>query len=320
MPGPNVDDDSDVADRATTAGPQDHAEFPDSPEVDDTGPIAGVADGTPEPARPTHPPVAPVVTSAAQDDWYSGVCPYLQSGDGSYRPSQPDPSHRCAAQDPPGIPPPAFQERFCLTERHERCEMYKVAQETAGVIPLSGMTGTVSAPRRASLGLGTARSSGGSRRPALVVVAAIGGIFILILAVVLLLGSCSGDGGAAPGETPSAAPQSSEQPSVAPARTPRTTPGPTADTGPARTSDPAAETNAPSGETIDILYEIQDGEGLVKVAETFGTSRRRILRLNPGLEEIAPPDLPGVVIIVPVPAELSLEDLEALPGYQGLAP
>ena len=32
------------------------------------------------------------------------------------------------AQDPPGTLPSAFQERYCLTERHVRCEMYKYAQ------------------------------------------------------------------------------------------------------------------------------------------------------------------------------------------------
>ena len=59
----------------------------------------------------------------------TGLCPYLLSEDGTSRSSQPDERHRCTAQDPPATLPLAFQERFCLTDRHVRCEMYKVAED-----------------------------------------------------------------------------------------------------------------------------------------------------------------------------------------------
>ena len=44
-----------------------------------------------------------------------------------------------------------------------------------------------------------------------------------------------------------------------------------------------------------IIYEIQPDEALRKVAETFGISRNRIRRANPGLEELTPAELPGTV-------------------------
>jgi hypothetical protein len=61
---------------------------------------------------------------------------------------------------------------------------------------------------------------------------------------------------------------------------------------------------------------IQPGEGLRKVAEAFGITRKRILRANPELEEVAPAEMPGLTIEVPVPADMDQAELEALPGYQ----
>jgi hypothetical protein len=41
--------------------------------------------------------------------------------------------------------------------------------------------------------------------------------------------------------------------------------------------------------------------------------------MNEGLEEIPPAELPGTEILVPVPASMTVEELEALPGYLGMA-
>ena len=39
----------------------------------------------------------------------------------------------------------------------------------------------------------------------------------------------------------------------------------------------------PVGEAVLVEYEVQEGEALVKIAETFGTTRARILDANEGM-------------------------------------
>ena len=91
------------------------------------------------------------------------------------------------AQDPPGTLPIAFQERYCLTERHVRCEMYKYAQ-SAREQALGGQEGSPAAQvssarfrpsvRSVPVALGPSRGAasadGRGRRPTGIVAAAIG--------------------------------------------------------------------------------------------------------------------------------------------------
>jgi len=108
--------------------------------------------------------------------------------------------------------------------------------------------------------------------------------------------------------------------SVAAGATPTPTPVPTPTPAPTPTSSldvdasPAVGRDTTGGLTV--LYVIQPGEGLRKVAEAFGITRKRILRANPELEEVAPAEMPGLTIEVPVPADMDQAELEALPGYQ----
>ncbi len=287
-----------------------------TPQPDGDGSEAGP---TVDPRAAARPPVAPVVTSPMEEDWQSSICPYLQSEDGAYRLNQPDDSHRCAAQDPPGVLPLAFQERFCLTERYPRCEMYKYAQEVAatGTVPLDPLAGgaTAYAGGAMSMAAGSPGSSA-TRRPGLIAAAGIGGAAILILVLVLLLGSCSGGSGT-PGRTAdaSSSPGSSAVPAAATSR-PEPTPTPKASLLPGGSGDATAPPQA--GARV-ILYQVQDGEALVKIAETFGTSRRDIIKANEGMADQKPYVETGQVIRVPVSPDLSLEELESLPGYQGPA-
>ncbi len=281
------------------------------------------AESTVDPRPAARPSVAPVVTSPMEEDWLSSICPYLQSEDGAYRLNQPDHSHRCAAQDPPGLLPLAFQERFCLTDRYPRCEMYKYAQEVAGtgtdpVEPLLGAT-SVSVGGAALM---TPRSPGSisSRRPALIAAAGIGGVAILVVVLVLLLGSCSGGSGT-PGPTSDATsvPQGS---SAATEATSRPKPTATPTSGPSMVPGSSGDATAPplaAGSVI--LYEVQEGEALVKIAEAFGTSRRDIIRANDGMADKKPYVETGDVIRVPVSPDLSIEQIESSPppGYQGPA-
>lgn len=280
-----------------------------------------VADGGAPPAAapaPSHgstssrPQVgaAPVI----QGDWLASVCPYLASEDGTYRSAAPDEGHRCAAQDPAATLPLAFQERFCLTDRHPRCEMYKFAQETdaGGAIPAAQVPPTDPPTRRIR-----SRQGGGSNRPVLVAAAGLGGAVVLIVLLVLVLGSCDGDGdgGAVVEGEATPTPQATERPAATPTPTPEPqatpTPEPDPDATPAVT-DEAAD--------ITIFYEIQPDEALRRVAGTFGVSRNRLRRINPGLEALSPTELPGTVIEIPLTGDMTLAEAEALPGYQGIAP
>jgi hypothetical protein len=240
------------------------------------------------------------------------VCPYLASEDGTYRSAAPDEGHRCTAQAPAATLPLAFQERFCLTDRHPRCEMYKFAQETdaGGGIPVAQVPPTDPPTRRIRSGQG-----GGSSRPMLVAAAGIGGAVVLIVLLVLVMGSCAGDGGAVVEGEATPTPQATERP----AATPKPTPEPQAT--PTPEPDPDA-TPAVTEEATDftILYEIQPDEALRKVADTFGVSRNRLRRINPGLEALTPAQLPGTVIEIPIMGDMTLAEAEALPGYQGISP
>jgi LysM repeat protein len=216
--------------------------------------------------------------------------------------------------------PLAFQERYCLTERHPRCEMYKYAQEVAGAgpVPAAKLTGATSGSRRAAVSLALGAAGGDTtRRPALAIAGGIGGVILIVL-IVLLLGSCFG-GPAGPGSTDDAsvAPQASGEATPAPQATPlpQATPAPEATDG-----APTDATEPPQTSQFLILYQVQEGEALLKIAETFGVTRRSILMANEGMEDTLPYVEAGKIIVVPVSSELSIEQVEAIPGYQGPAP
>lgn len=287
-------------------------EGPPAADLLEAGPAADAA------ARPLPEVVRP------EPDWLDQICPYLLSEDGTYRSSQPDPGHRCTAQDPPGPLPTAFQERFCLTERHVRCEMYKLAQSARqaalgdGGVPAEQVRAARFRPSVRSVPLALGPSSGvgsdrdaASRRP--IVLAAIG--IAVVAATVFLLVLLFGGGGSGGGATGSPSP------------TPEATIA--AHTAPPATAPPAAATSAgPAGPGVssDPLaglsraeYEVQEGEALLAIAERFGVTRRQILLANPGMAESKPYTEPGQIIIVPVSPEVSELLLSASPppGFDG---
>lgn len=266
------------------------------------------------------PAVTPVALAPVERDWLATACPYLQSEDGSPHSNEPHEGHRCAAQDPPGTVPPAFQERFCLTDRHPRCEMYKYAGALGSQVDVTaaalspGLAGTGEGSTRFRFGRSAAGE--GSRRPAIIAAAGIAGVVVVVFLLVLLLGSCGGEPGApgdpSPGAGTTATPAPAATPGRSPLATPDATPAPAAD----ETSQPGAADALPDL----ILYEVQDGEGLLKIGEAFGTSRRSIIKANAGMEDQTPYVQPGDLIVVPVSPELTIEQLEAQPGYRGPAP
>ena len=263
----------------------------------------------------------------AEPDWLDRICPYLLSEDGTYRSSQPDAGHRCTAQDPPSPLPTAFQERFCLTERHVRCEMFKVAQSARaaaldqGGIPASQLQSARFKPSVRSVPLALGPSSGaqgsgsiGTRRPVILAALSIGMVAVFIFLLVFMLGG-PGDPGAGPGASPSPSPRQT----VVHTPTPRISPAPTL----ASTPEPGASLTASQAPAVDatmIEYQVQEAEALLHIAEVFGVSRRQIILANEGMADKKPYTLPGDIIIVPVAPDLPPEQLaaiEALPGFVG---
>lgn len=258
-------------------------------------------------------------------DWLDRICPYLLSEDGTYRSTQPDDGHRCTAQDPPGTLPLAFQERFCLTDRFVRCEMFKYAQDARSAAagdsedPVEQVKSARFKPSVRSVPVAMGPSESGeaeppSRRPMILVAAAIGAFILFILIVILLSGGGDGSTGG-PGASPDPAATDSSVAASTPEATTAATPGSPATTVPGRSPEQSV---APVTTEQLIEYEVQEGEALVKISEAFGTTRRRIIRSNEGMAEKTPYVVTGDVIIVPASGELTIEELEAVPGFQRL--
>jgi hypothetical protein len=221
----------------------------------------------------------------------------------------------------------AFQERYCLSERHQRCEMYKVAQSARAAafdregIPAEQVRTARFRPsvRSVPLALGPSSSSGSSREGdsrRIIVVAGVGilGLAILAFLIVLLV---TGSGGSGPGavSSPSPGPSAlaSSAPTAVPSNPPEQTPEPTAGEPTAGAS--LASSEAPTTDGPRIEYEVQEGEALIAIAATFGTSRREILLANPEIAEKRPYTEPGDRIIVPVAPDMAASDIEAVPGF-----
>jgi hypothetical protein len=265
-----------------------------------------------------------VGTPGQAEDWLDRICPYLLSEDGTYRSSQPDAGHRCTAQDPPGALPLAFQERYCLSERHLRCEMFKVAQSARSAafdqegIPADQVRSARFKPSVRSVPLALGPSSGSSasggrdsRRP--LIAAGIGIVVLAVLVFVIVL-VFSGGGGSGP--RPDASPSAIA--TLSPSVPPTTTPAPTVRPTSAPSSSPGADprpSGPPAADGPRIEYEVQEDEALIAIAEAFGTSRREILLANPAIAEKKPYTEPGDIIIVPVSPDMTPADIEAVPGF-----
>lgn len=283
------------------------------------------SEATPDIGQPAPVP-APEASTATEGDWLDRVCPYLLSEDGTYRSTQPDAGHRCTAQDPPGTLPLAFQERFCLSDQHVRCEMYKYAQATRSAaleeegIPAAQVSSARFRPsvRSVPLALGPADDGTGgrsSRWPIVIIAAVIGALVIFALVLGSLFGSGGDDPSPGPVDGASASPPVTIVATAPPEPTPEPTPEP--DATPEPVGSPVGSA-VPTVATTPVNYEVQEGEALLAIAEKFGVTRRRILRANADMDE--PPYVEaGDIIIVPAASSLTIEELEAIPGFLGLA-
>jgi len=228
------------------------------------------------------------------------------------------------AQDPPATLPTAFQERFCLTERHVRCEMFKVAElSRASALGEEGIPpGQVQAarfrPSVRSIPVALGRSSDGQRqrvadqrRRLIAAIIALAVVAVVVLIALLALGGPD-DPGAIPVTSPSQG--ASVSPTTSPTARPTATPRPTAGTTAASSAEPAGSA-LPVDALRRIEYEVQEGEALIRIGATFGVSRRQIILANEGMADKKPYTQPGDVIIVPVAADLSEEDIASVTGF-----
>jgi hypothetical protein len=207
--------------------------------------------------------------------------------------------------------------------------MYKLAQSAqsvaiSGGAPVDQMRSPRFRPSVRSVPLaldpsnGTASQSGAgpsgaSPRPLILAAIGIAVVAVIVFLLVLVLGG--GGGPIVPDSSPSPSPPMTPAlPTAA-----LDTPAPTA----AVTADPLA---SPSGSPAPIsdlrlaMYEVQEGEALLAIAETFGVTRRQIILANEGMAEARPYTEPGQTIYVPLGAELTAEQvaaIEALPGFRG---
>ena len=261
-------------------------------------------------------PEAEAVVEEPSSDWLDRICPYLLSEDGTSRSAQPDPRHRCMAQEPPGTLPLLFQERFCLTDRHVRCEMYKQAEGARSMalaqdsIPAEQVRSARFRPsvrsrpialEPDSTGAVASKASPFAARPVAFGVLGAAGLAIVLMALALLFG---GFGSPPPGEASPSAPLTT------PAPVPTSTP----------TARPTATPEGPqvtrvARDPILIRYQLQEGERVLRVAEKWGTSRLAIVQANPDGD---PREArAGDVILVPVPPGTPADAIEATPGFLG---
>jgi LysM repeat protein len=230
------------------------------------------------------------------------------------------------AQEPPAELPPLFQERFCLSDRHVRCEWYKDAQSSrAAALEQEGIgaeqvRSARFRPSVRSLPLALGPSDGSDqaagrgappRRLLLIALAVVGGFIVLVL-IALLLGSGEDSGAGIADGSPAASAMATESPPVA--ATPRSTTTPAAEPTTSTTGDPTT-TGEPTAPDILIRYEVQEGEKLRAIADHFGISRRRIIRANEGMADAVRQVEDGQVIRVPVPAEMPREEITSLLGF-----
>ena len=258
------DEGADDYDTAATASVEDAQERPweDGPEDHgyDDAQVQGADPDALETVSPDDPAWAmtavdvddPIEEPAQATDWLDRICPYLLSEDGTSRSSQPDERHRCTAQDPPATLPLAFQERFCLTDRHVRCEMYKVAEDARSQalaqdsIPAEQVRKARFRPTVRSRPVALESSSSapadppaaaGPDRQILIALGGAGAFALVLLVIAILLGGGGGGGGTPdvvvtpPPDVPAA--------TTAPART--LAPQATLDTGAAGTAAPVVD-------------------------------------------------------------------------------
>jgi hypothetical protein len=245
----------------------------------------------------------------------TAICRFLASEepDGTLGPplGVVDPRHRCVAMTEAVAQSPQQQHLVCLTSGHVDCPRYLRGVLFAGAPPVPARREPVS---RAVIGatlvlLGAIAASFGflavrGNFDLPVATPTPGQVAAVPSATPLRLPSASV---AIPSPsvdpTPSVAPSASEpppsvEPSATPVPTPVPTPRPTPKPTPRPTSDRFAVLTACPSTPNCWIYVIRSGDNLTSIANWFGVSYNRVIKMNPGL---ARPIHAGEKLRIPTP-------------------
>jgi LysM repeat protein len=263
-----------------------------------------------DPSAPRTPRPRPPDEAAAQDGATRAVavvrdaCPYLLAADGSWRSAMPSRDHVCAAV---GGAPLVLekQRRLCLTEDHRRCPAYVIASGLDPSAPESAVPDraiTRPYPRTAPVALDHGRlvtavpTIRADRTAAQYVLVGLMGLAFVAIALARL---SADDGVIIAGVDPSPSPRvvaASATPTTRPTATPAVSAEPSGEPAASPSSSPVrTATPAPSVELR--TYKVKSGDTLSGIAARFGTTVRKLRRLN---DDVDPARLRiGTVLRIP---------------------
>jgi LysM domain len=221
------------------------------------------------------------------------ICPLLTiGGDPRAVSATPDPAHRCAAGGTLTAIEREYQARFCLTGRHETCELYVTHLEQVGPVGPTWRPGAPDATFTSTrLVVESAPRTMIGRRPRRLGTAALIIAGLLLLGVVLGWAALGGLGALlGPTGSPSAAPSAEASPSA-------TSPGSqTPQASVTASPTPAGPTPTPA--PTPVTYIVQSGDTLNEIAQRFGTTAQAIMAANGLTSDVIQV---GQVLIIPVP-------------------
>jgi LysM repeat protein len=222
------------------------------------------------------------------------ICPFLASGDGSWRSVQPTRSHVCAAVQPPAQLAASKQRQLCLGAQHAHCATFRAARNllgTAAKDPLAADLWPRSVPRLMTLDPVRTGLGGGITTPQ----ARAGGqallIGLIVLAfVVLVVSRTTSPAGSSDDASP--IPTGAASPSLV------ATPAPTLASG-VPSAPPGAGGSAAPSVASGTTYTVQRGDTLIGIAREFGVTVPALRKAN-GLAKGAVLRR-GQVLVIPQP-------------------
>jgi len=233
-------------------------------------------------------PVVPSPVRAAHD-----LCPYLLAADGAWRSATPARDHGCAAVGVHVPLAPDKQRRLCLTEGHRRCPAYAVAIGRDPALPEQPPASQAPVlrpfPRTAPIALDHGRRTlslsaiRGERQAAQVALAGLMAVAFVAIAFARLSGGgaeLTAAGGSSPSPVPAGVAGATPSVQVTPSAVARISPSPQPSTSPteAPVATPSPPPPSPSG--VARTYRIRSGDTLSGIAAQFGTTVRKLSKLN----------------------------------------
>jgi LysM repeat protein len=202
--------------------------------------------------------------AAAESDALA-ACPHLRSVDGPWHAATPSRAHRCALLGA-GRPTLERQRLHCLGPTHVACPTWLEEHGDRGIDRPGPFVATAPVVLE---GPGVALSAQGSVRRIVGPVTVVVGV-VALGAFVLARGPFAPGSSGGIDPSPSATPAALATPSVA-------TPAPAT---PAASPTPPSPTPAPTPTPRRATYTVKRGDTLSSIAERFGTTARKLARLN----------------------------------------